>query len=319
LPDAYRSAMDDTSDSNSQSTAARRLGGALEPVIGQVYFAPECHAEYVALGFDPSRGDLDGVALPDSPAYFTSRGSLLGHVPGQVVAAAFGVFNPEIVVPAVTRGWSITDAPTIRAARDRGAVAQLERLLGAEPDGRTFVETVLLRALDAVELAGRSLTAGAIARDAPDHPLGRIFRAGDVLREYRGDSHIASWIGAGLSAIDIGLLTELYWGLPLRSYSRTRGWTDAQYDAAEDRLRALDLIADGGFTERGQTLRERIERDTDAQMTGVLVRIGDDLDELIDVLSRWGKAVRVGKGYPQSGPHELADAASEAARQDPTR
>ena len=116
------------------STAARRLGSILEPVVGQVYFSPECHANYEALGFDASTRKANGVALPDGPAYFTSRGSVMGQVPGEVVAAAFAVFNPAVVVPSVTLGWTKTDAPTICTARDDGAIAQLQRLLGEAPD-----------------------------------------------------------------------------------------------------------------------------------------------------------------------------------------
>src|SRR5271169_7137732 len=119
-----------------RGSATRNLAMALEPVAGQVYFSPECHAAYAALGFSPSPGSLPGgVQLPDGPAYFTSRGSVLGQVPGEVVAAAFAVFNPEAVVPAVEFGWTKVDAPTICAARTSGAVAQLVRVLGAEPAG----------------------------------------------------------------------------------------------------------------------------------------------------------------------------------------
>ena len=95
------------------SQKARGLAAALEPFAGQVYFSPECHANYAALGFSPSMGDAAGVALPDGPAYFTSRGSVMGQVPGEVVACAFGVFNPAAVVPALDHGWSLTDAATI--------------------------------------------------------------------------------------------------------------------------------------------------------------------------------------------------------------
>src|SRR6186997_3275608 len=98
---------------SSLSAAARRLGSVLEPVVGQVYFSPECHANYEALGFDPSPGSARGVALPDGPAYFTSRGSVMGQVAGDVVAAAFAVFNPAVVVPLVELGWQRTDASTI--------------------------------------------------------------------------------------------------------------------------------------------------------------------------------------------------------------
>ena len=290
---------------------ARRLGGALEPVIGQVYFSPESHAAYAELGFDPSAREADGVALPDGPAYFTSRGSLMGQVRGEVVASAFAVFNPAVVVPAVTHGWSLTDAETICAARDRGALGQLERILGPDPDGRERVEELLTRATDGLSVEGRPLAAGITGLDVPDHAFGAVFRLGDLLREYRGDSHTAAWIGAGFDAIQIGLLTELYWGLPTRSYSRTRGWSDAQYDVAEDLLRSRGLLdADGAFTDAGRSAREDVEIATDSMMSPVLDALGDDVDELIRLLTPWGAAVRAAKGYLGSGPHDLADRTS---------
>ena len=120
----------------------------LEPVAGQVYFSPECHAAYAGLGFAPSPGTLaGGVELPDGAAYFTSRGSVMGQVPGEVVAAAFAVFNPAAVVPAVQFGWSKVDAPTICAARTQGAVGQLTRILGAEPAGLGHVTELLAAAV----------------------------------------------------------------------------------------------------------------------------------------------------------------------------
>ncbi len=291
---------------------SRRLGAALEPVVGQVYFSPECHAAYAALGFQASPGDMNGVALPDGPAYFTSRGSILGQVPGEVVAATFGVFNPEAVVPSVAHGWTLTDATTINQARTEGAVAQLRRLLGDEPEGLARANELLARAVEPLRPEGRSLFAGLRALGVPDDPLAAMWRRGDQLREFRGDSHIAAWIGAGLDATEIGLLTELYWGLPLRSYSRTRAWTDDQFDAATARLEARGLIADGAFTPAGRDVRERIEEETDAQMQPVLDALGDDLDELVQILLPWGATVRQGKGYPASGPHDLAEATAAA-------
>ena len=127
-------------------------------------------------------------------------------------------------------------------------------------------------------------------------------------REFRGDSHIASWVTADLDAIEIGLLTELYWGLPLRSYARTRGWSAEQFDTGEESLRSKGLIDDDGFTDDGRELRERIETDTDRQMAGVVAAFGDDFDEVIEVLAGWGATVRAGHGYPASGPHDLARA-----------
>jgi hypothetical protein len=294
-------------DSTDEARVERRLGDALEPVIGQVYFSPECHAGYARLGFEPSARRANAVALPDGPAYFTSRGSLLGQARGEVVAAAFGVFNPAVVVPSVAHGWTLTDADTICAARDIGAIGQLERILGPDPNGRARATELLLRATDRLPVGGRPLAAGASALADPDHPLGTVWRRGDLLREFRGDSHTAAWVEAGLDAVEIGLLTELSWGLPLRSYARTRAWTDEDFDRAEERLRSLGLLADdGGFTTAGREFRERIEQATDAQMRPVVDVLGDDLDELIALLAPWGAAIREAGGYLQSGPHDLA-------------
>ena len=234
---------------------------ALEPVAGQVYFSPECHAAYAALGFSPSPGSLpNGVQFPDGAAYFTSRGSVMGQVPGEVVAAAFAVFNPEAVVPAVGFGWSKADASTICAARTKGAVGQLVRVLGREPEGLADATALLARAVEPLRPEGKPLFAGLQSLGLPGDPVGDMWRLADTLREYRGDAHTAAWTSAGLDATEVGLLTELYWGLPLRSYIRTRAWSDEQLHAAEARLTARGLVADAAFTAEGRALREAVER-----------------------------------------------------------
>jgi hypothetical protein len=295
---------------------ARRLASALEPVAAQVYFSPECHAAYAELGFGPSPGEANGVALPDGPAYFTSRGSVMGQVHGAVVAAAFAVFNPAVVVPAVAHGWTLTDATTIAAARDRGAVAQLCRILGSEPDGLHRGIQLLLRAVEPLEPAGKPLFAGLSSLAMPDPPLGVAWRLTDLLREYRGDAHVAAWTGAGFDAPEIGLLTELYWGLPPRSYVRTRAWSTAELDEAQRRLASRGLIEEGGvaLTERGRAEREAVEERTDAMCRPITDALGDDVDELLAILSPWGAQVRAGGGYLPSGPHDLAARVSRSER-----
>src|SRR5580700_7047562 len=271
---------------------ARALAAALEPLIGQVYFSPECHSGYAVLGFGPSPGQMGDVALPDGTAYFCSRGSVLGQVPGEVVAAAFGVFNPAVVVPAVTRGWTLTDADTIGQVRTEGATGQLRRILGPRPDGLERATDLLRRANEGLRPEGRPLYAGLLALGLPGDPLGDMWRLGDRLREYRGDSHIAAWVAAGFDATEIGLLTELYWGLPLRTYIRSRAWSDADLDAAEARLVERGLVADGAFTDAGRTAREEIETSTDRACAAIVGHLGDDLDELLDILRPWGTAIQ---------------------------
>lgn len=303
---SYRDRM--TTDALSAN--ARALGGALEPFVGQVYFSPECHRNYAALGFQPSPGEMNGVALPEGVAYFTSRGSLMGQVPGELVAAAFAVFNPIVVIPSVTAGWKITDATTVCAARRDGAIAQLERIIGAKPGGVAKIRPILERAVSVLRPEGRPLFAGTLSQDVPASDLGACWHFGDMLREFRGDSHTAAWIAAGLDATEIGLLTELFWGLPLKSYSRTRGWSEDDYASAIDRLESRGLISEGAFTNKGRELRESVEVRTDEQMHSAMRAIGDDFAQLVDVLGAWSRAVQAMKGYPESGPHELAEAAA---------
>jgi hypothetical protein len=288
------------------SQRARALGGALEPFAGQVYFSPECHANYAALGFSASPAELAGVAMPDGPAYFCSRGSVMGQVQGQLVAAAFGVFNPEVVVPAVSYGWTLTDAGTICQARTDGAVGQLERILGDKPDGLDRVLELLQRANEPLRPEGRALFAGLLGLGLPGSPLADAWRLADLLREYRGDVHIAAWTSAGFDATEIGLLTELYWGLPLRTYSRSRAWTNEQFDAAEQRLIERGLVADGAFTADGRAAREAVEVATDRACRPIVEALGDDADELVQLLLPWGEQIRAAHGYPSSGPHDLA-------------
>jgi hypothetical protein len=123
-----------------------RLRNAVEPVAAGVFFAPEAHAAYAELGFAGSPVTQDGVARPDLKAYFTSRGACMGHVPGEVVASAFGCFNPKFVVPAVEAGSQITSREAILQARERGATAMLQRVLGDQPEGLGRVTGLLRRA-----------------------------------------------------------------------------------------------------------------------------------------------------------------------------
>jgi hypothetical protein len=219
------------------------------------------------------------------------------------------VFNPAVLVPAVEHGWSLTDASTICAARTEGAIGQLRRILGSEPDGLTEATALLLVATAGLRPEGKALYAGLLALEMPTDALGVLWRLADLLREFRGDAHIAAWTAAGYDATEIGLATEQYWGVPPRSYVRTRAWSTADLDAAEARLEHRGLMAAGAATDAGRALRQEVERATDAQCAPIVGALGDDLERLVALLTPWGSAIRSAGGYLPSGPHDLARAA----------
>jgi hypothetical protein len=277
---------------------ARRLAGALEPIAGQAQFSPECHRNYVALGFPPSPGHVGLTALPDKCGFFTARGSILGDVPAELVAAAFAVFNPDEIVPLVRRGQALADAATVWAARLDGAASQLRRILGPEPDRVGWVSDRLLAAAEDLPLASRAFFAAQRGAAIPDDPVARLWRSADRLREFRGDSHIQVWSAAGFDPLEIGLLSDLFWGLAPRAHTAGRGWTVDQLDAGEARLRARGLLdGDGRLTEHGRTVRADIEDRTDQAVTPALAVLGDDIDELLATIQPWGRAIREAGGY----------------------
>jgi hypothetical protein len=292
--------------------AGRALAAALEPVIGSVYFSPECHAAYAALGFGPSPGPVTGnewaeshwgrVAMPDGVAYFASRGGLLGRVRGGVVAAAFGVFNPDVVIPAIDAAWRIADPDAVVGARTEGAIAQLVRILGPSPAGVDHAADLLATAVAALNPAGHPMFAGASAQPVPADPLGRMWHLGDRLREHRGDAHVNAFSAAGFDGCRFQVLTERCAGMPPRTYSAGRGWSPEQLDEAERRLAADGLLQGSNVTARGVAAREAVELATDEQCRPSLDALGDDVVTLIAILLPWGEAIRAADGYYPTSP-----------------
>ncbi|MFP5326099.1 MAG: SCO6745 family protein [Acidimicrobiia bacterium] len=149
---------------------ARRVRDLIEPLAASVYFAPEVHRAFEALGFGPGTVARSGLHYTDLPAYFTSRGACLGEVPGEVVAAAFGVFPPASVVPAVDEGWKTAAREAILAARLEGQSEALAKVL-PDRSGVARATELLRRMADAGFEGGHHLFAGLRSLPWPDDEL----------------------------------------------------------------------------------------------------------------------------------------------------
>lgn len=305
--------MVDEQSTSAPSAGGRALAAVIEPMVASVYFAKEAHEAFEALGFQPSPGQppegwpkehWGTVLLPDFNAYLSSRASLLGHAPGEVVAAAFGVFSPALIVPGVIAGYEIADPATIRATRDRAAADQLRRILGDDPDGLERVNELLAQAGSRLAIAGKPIYAGVVALGLPDDPLLRMFRLAERLREYRGDSFVAAFTTSGFDGAEIQMLTERLAGDPPRSYCRTRGWTEEELDGTEARLTERGLLQGERATPAGADAREAVEQLVDRMCAPIEEALGADLAELVGSLQRYADEVRANDGYYWSGPPE---------------
>jgi hypothetical protein len=283
-----------TDDLTDARFVARRLRDLVEPICANVYFAPQVHTRYDALG------------LGRGPGYFASRGACIGgghaNVPGQVVAAAFGVFKPAVVIAAVDEAWSLTDAATVLAAREAGAVESLSLLLGdIDPASIAAAATILRRIGAAGTVEGRALFAGLQSLGFPGTPIGDLWRACDLVREHRGDSHIIAWTAHGVSAIEATILTEGWWRLPFGSYVATRGWSHDEIDAAIESMAERRLIdrAANELLDAGTELRATIEDTTDRLERPIIDALGAEAAELFAALEPMTDAVIAAKGYPR--------------------
>jgi hypothetical protein len=269
---------------------ARRLRELVEPISAAVYFAPEAQSRYEALGLNYFEG------------YFCSRSAGLGAAPWTVVSAAFAAFKPAIVERAVTGGWEKTTPAALAAARLDGARDQIVRMAGEHADAFPAAAEILFELTEGLDMSGRLLYAGLAGLPVPgdDDPIGRLWRAADLVREHRGDGHIAAWISE-VDSTEITVLTELWWGIEPGSYVWTRGWDGDDVAAARARLTDRGLLdGDGALTDEGRALRERVERRTDHAERDVIARLGDRADELFALLTPISAAL-VGKdGYPPS-------------------
>jgi hypothetical protein len=266
---------------------SRRLRDAAEPLAANVYFAPEPREAYAELG-----------VTSYGAGYFCSRSACMGQLPGEVVAATFAVFAPKLVARSVAKGWAATNPADILAARQRGATAALRRILGDQPAGAERATDVLRSATEGAPSAGRPLFAGLRHLAWPGDPVGDLWRAVDLVREHRGDGHVAAWVAAGVDAVEITLLTELWWRIPQGSYAPSRGWSAEDIEAGVDRLRQRGLVDGDGFTADGEALRAEIEAATDRGESHVVEAMGAAADEVIAVLEPLAAAVVDSGGYP---------------------
>lgn len=246
-----------------QAVAAGRLARGLEPLHAQIYFAPEAEPRYVRAGLDEGR-----------MSYFAPRAAPMGPVGPSVVAATFYNFSPALVARSIPRAWELVTPADLLAARFEVADASLRRLLGDGVDSPELAEAAGLArtAAEAVTPEGRPLAAGHLDLEWPAEPHLVLWHALSILREHRGDGHIALLVEAGLSGLEALLTaTATGTGFTVEFARASRGWTVDEWNDGVARLGERGLLEQTApsdaavapvLTEEGSALRTRLERDT---------------------------------------------------------
>jgi len=275
---------------------ARRFFDRFEPVHAVTYFAPEARAALDGLGY---RGFWMG--------YFAARSAPLGMVPPEVVAATFYNFAPERVAKALPAAWQIAGPDAALRARQESAVAALRRYGLGSGENIEVAAQLAGKAARAAPLDGRPLFAANLALPWPDDPLAALWHATTLLREQRGDAHVAVLVAAGISGRESNVLHAAAGGVPRDYIARTRDYDDTAWQHHQQRLAERGLLDDGGtLTAAGQELKDRIESTTDRLGLSALEALSDDeVETLFGALTPITRAVVAGGDIPALTPMTL--------------
>lgn len=276
------------------TTLPRRLFDRLEPVHAVTYFAPEARTAFDALGF---RGFWSG--------YFAARSAPLGPVPPEVVTAVFYNFAAHRVAKALPAAWDIAAPHAVLAAREEAAVAALRRYGLA--DGIDTAAELLGAAARSAAPDGRPLFAANLALPWPDEPLGQLWHAATLLREHRGDGHVAALQVLGISGRESNVLHAAAGRVPADMIKRSRDYDDALWQEQVDRLAERGLLdGTGALTVAGRDLKAEIEDATDRLALSAFDVLSDtDLDTLFHTLTPLTRLVIAGGDLPAATPMGL--------------
>ena len=274
---------------------ARRMWPAFETYHAHIYFVPEAAEAYRRLGL---KGGWMG--------YFASRSAPLGAASPELVTAVFFNFHPAMVARALPDAWGLASPEDVIAARLQTADVALRRLIPDHVGSPAEAEAAAL-AREAVEvpgLAGRPLFAALRSLPWPDEPHLVLWHACTLLREHRGDGHVASLTAAGLDGCEAHVTVTATGAVPRSTLQDNRKWSDEEWSAAEERLRSRGwLDAAGNLTDAGRAGRAGVEARTDELAEDPWRALGSERTErLLGLLTPMARAINAAGGVPVPNP-----------------
>ena len=234
---------------------ARRMFELVEPIGVIPYAADDPNEAMFALGFTDYWD-----------TYFAGRAAPLGVVPAEVVDALFYNFAPGEVARHIPKVWDTTTPEAAIAARQTGCVNALRRILGERVDSPEFARAadLLLAAATSAPVEGRPMYAALRSIPVPDEVVARCFHAASLLREHRGDGHIAALMVEGVGRLEAHVLLALDMDMPAEKFGRIHHLPRAQIAAVIDGMRDRGLIGDDGWlSDSGRAVKRRVEELTD--------------------------------------------------------
>lgn len=234
---------------------ARKIHRTITPLHGFVYFDPGAARRY------------DAAGVTGRAQYFASRGAALGPVgPGPVVATFFN-FCPRLVASCLPEAWRHTTPEQMLAARYNAVHDVLAPLFGDDRETVAEANDLLAQAVEVIRprAAGRPLYAAHADVPAPSDPIRLLWHRVTLLREWRGDGHVAVLTAQGTEPCEVlQIHAAAEEALTAETLRTMRGWSEEEFAAARERLVDRgELTADGELSTAGRAHRQAVEDRTD--------------------------------------------------------
>lgn len=280
------------------SALPRRCHDTLEPIASAIFAAPELQEHLTGIGLD--RGRMCAYA---------GRAAPLGRVGTGVVTATFYTAGPGLIARFFPHAWTLADPADVLAAQRAAVDALLRRVLGPEIiESEELAELAKLArtAAESGRPEGRPLYAAGADLDWPAEPHVALWHAAILLREHRGDGHVAALVDAELPGL-AAVVTHAGAGTGYTAdlLRRVRGWTEQEWAAGAADLRAKGILDDNGsLTASGTALRQRIEATTDRLATAPWAALGVDRTERLLTLAAAIRATVLAAGVLPAGLYD---------------
>lgn len=243
-----------------------------------------------------------GVEVADvAEVNIVTRCAPMGEVNADVAWSAFFNPNPTAIRRLIPKSWEKASPTEILAAqRDAfspllaDAVAEMAQS-GELAELAALARTVTETAIQHHE--GRPLFAGLASLPVPTEDHLMVWHAAKLLREHRGDGHVAGLVVEGLGRIDALVIHAAFDGFSADMLRRSRRWTRAEWDTSAASLQERGWLTESGdtLTEEGRRRRQWIEDRTDALAGIAFAPIGDaGVKRMTELGSVFGQALEAG-------------------------
>jgi len=266
------------------TSMARRLRDALEPIATQGWWSR------------PVGERMDALGIDTFASYVWGRCASLGMPEPATVVAAFGVMEPSLITALYLDGRAGASREDILNARATGAALALGAVVDdAEADA---MAAPLLAALGSLDVMGRPLFAGLRGLPLSESASGRLWQAAEMVREHRGDGHIAALVIADVGPVEANVLTEAWCGYPIGEYTVTRGFSPEAATEAVGSLTRRGWLDEGSLTPAGITARLEIEEATDRSQSRLVELLGDECEVIIERASAVSERLVAAEWFP---------------------